>query len=422
MGTHFDLDQQLQAYGELAVKVGLNIQPGQRLLIVGPLATGGASLEAAPLVRHVAASAYRAGARLVETVWGDEGLLLTRLAHAPRDSFGEFSSWFPKALVEHVELGHAVLSIYASDPDLLKDQTPDLVTAIQQATATSVRPFRELISRNYTNWAVVAAAAGKWAAKVFPDRPPDQQVDALWRAIARFCRLDQPDPVAAWEAHLEALAVRTAHLNRKQYSALKYAGPGTDLTVGLPAGHLWVSGRTASRAGIPFTANLPTEEVFTMPHRDRVDGSVRSSKPLSYGGTLIDGFSLRFSEGRVVSLTAERGEAVLRQLVDTDAGSARLGEIALVPHSSPISQSGVLFYNPLFDENAASHVALGSAYKFTLSGGDAMGDEEFEHAGGNRSATHVDFMIGSGELDVDGVLDNGCTEPLMRRGEWAPSA
>jgi aminopeptidase len=208
-------------------------------------------------------------------------------------------------------------------------------------------------------------------------------------------------------------------LNRKQYTALKYKGPGTDLTIGLPAGHVWVSGRTASLAGIPFTANLPTEEVFTMPHKDRVEGVVRSTKPLSYGGTLIDQFSLRFAEGRIVEVKAEQGESVLRQLVATDAGSARLGEIALVPHSSPISQSGVLFYNTLFDENAACHVALGTAYKFTMRGGDVMSDEEFEQAGGNSSATHVDFMIGSGDLNIDGVLPDNSTEPLMRSGEWS---
>ena len=196
-------------------------------------------------------------------------------------------------------------------------------------------------------------------------------------------------------------------------------GPDTDLTLGLPNGHLWVSGRSASRAGIPFTANLPTEEVFSIAHKDRVDGWVRASKPLSYGGILIDGFSLRFAEGKVVEMKADRGEAVLKRLLDTDEGARRLGEVALVPHSSPIAQSGLLFFNTLFDENAASHVALGNAYKFTLQGTEAMNDDEFEKAGGNRSSIHVDFMIGSGELDVDGVLTGGKREPLMRKGEWA---
>lgn len=412
------LDRRLQIYGELAVRVGLNLQPGQRLLIVGPLANGGTSLDAAPLIRHIAASAYQAGARLVETIWGDEGLQLARFRHAPRDSFSEFSTWLSKALVEHVEGGHAVLSVYANDPGLLKDQPPELVGALDQAASRSVRPFREHISRNQTNWAVIAGAGSAWAARVFPSLPAEQQVSRLWDVIAQLCRLDRPDPVSAWQTHLEALAVRSAYLNGKQYTALRYTGPGTELAIGLPAGHVWVSGQSASRSGIVFTANLPTEEVFTIADKDRVDGIVRSSKPLSYGGTLIEGFSLRFEHGRVVGLTAERGEAVLQQLVDTDAGAGRLGEIALVPHSSPISQSGLLFYNTLFDENAASHVALGAAYKFTLRGGDAMSDEEFERAGGNRSAVHVDFMIGSAELDVDGVLTGGTVEALMRQGEW----
>jgi len=415
---HTEFSDRLRAYAELTVKVGLNLQPQQRLLIIGPVANGGCSLEAAPLVRHITAAAYDAGARLVETLWGDEALLGARLQHAPRDSFGEFSAWMPDALVRHVEAGHAVLSIYANDPDQLKGYPPELVASVQQATARAVRPFREHISRNQTNWGVVAAAAVAWAARVFPHLPPAEQMTALWGAIERLCRLDRPDPIAAWETHLAALAARTDQLNAKLYTALRYTGPGTALTIGLPDGHVWVGGRSTSASGIRFAPNLPTEEVFTMPHRDRVDGTVRSTKPLSYGGTLIEGFSLTFAEGRVVDVTAEKNADVLRRLVKMDGGAARLGELALVPHNSPVAQSGVLFYNTLFDENAASHVALGAAYKFTLRGGEAMDDEEFERAGGNRSATHVDFMIGSEELDVDGVRADGSVEPVMRRGDW----
>jgi aminopeptidase len=254
---------------------------------------------------------------------------------------------------------------------------------------------------------------------VFPALPPPQQLSRLWETIVRLCRLDAPDPLAEWQAHIASLAARADDLNRKQYAALRYTGPGTALTIGLPKGHVWISARSESRNGIAFTANIPTEEVFTLPHKDRVDGVVRSTKPLSYGGQLIENFSLEFANGRAVNVTAERGDAVLRQLVETDAGAARLGEIALVPHNSPISQSGLLFYNTLFDENAASHVALGSAYKFTMAGGEGMDDALFESAGGNRSATHVDFMIGSSELDVDGITADGRSEPLMRGGEWA---
>jgi aminopeptidase len=412
-------DRRLQTYAELAIKIGLNLRPGQRLLIIGPLANGGASLDAAPLVRQLVTSAYKAGSPYVETLWGDEPSMLLRFAHAPRQTFGEYSSWLPDVLLKHVESGHATLSVYANDPDLLKNEPTDLVGAVQQAVSRSVVPFRERISRNQTNWAVIAAAAPGWAARVFPDLPPDQQVARLWDEIAKMCRLDQPDPLAAWEAHLQTLAARRDYLNSRQYRALKYTGPGTDLMLGLPEGHVWVSGRTESQNGIPFTANLPTEEVFTMAHKDRVDGLVRSTKPLSYAGTLIENFSVKFSGGRVVDYEAERGKAVLKQLVETDEGAARLGEVALVPHSSPVSQSGLLFYNTLFDENAASHVALGSAYRFTLHGGESMSDDAFAQAGGNRSATHVDFMIGSGDLDVDGVRADGSTEPLMRRGEWA---
>ena len=245
-----------------------------------------------------------------------------------------------------------------------------------------------------------------------------ERVPRLWAAIARLCRLDRPDPIAAWEQHLSDLAARTALLNAKQYSALRYRGPGTALTIGLPPGHVWMGGRSANAAGILFAPNLPTEEVFTMPHKDRVDGVVRSTKPLSYGGTLIENFSLRFEGGRVVEATAERNQAVLKRMIEMDAGAARLGEVALVPHSSPVAQTGRLFYNTLFDENAASHVALGAAYKFTYDGGETMTDEEFEAAGGNRSATHVDFMIGSADLDIDGGCPDGTFEPVMRNGEW----
>jgi aminopeptidase len=266
---------------------------------------------------------------------------------------------------------------------------------------------------------VVAAASQRWAAKVFPGIAPEQQVNRLWETINRLCRLDTADPIAEWQSHIAALAARADFLNRKQYTALRYSGPGTSLLIGLPAGHIWISARSESRNGIAFTANIPTEEVFTMPHRERVDGVVRSTKPLSYGGQLIEDFTLRFEKGRVIDVQAARGEAAMRQLLETDAGSSRLGELALVPHSSPISQAGLLFYNTLFDENAASHIALGSAYKFTLAGGEDMSDEDFERAGGNRSATHVDFMIGSPALDIDAVTAGGAVEPLVRRGEWA---
>jgi aminopeptidase len=413
-----DFERRLETYAELAVKIALNVQPGQRLLMIGPLANGGISLEAAPLVRKITACAYEAGATLVEAIYGDEAMQLSRFKRAGRHTFGEYSGWLPQALVQHVEGGHAVLSIYANDPDLLAGELPELVSTVQEATGRAVRPFREHISRNQTNWAVIAASNPAWAARVFPGLPAPEATTRLWSEIGRLCRLDTPDPMAAWEAHLLNLERRAAFLNQRHYTALNYTGPGTDLALGLPDRHLWVSGRSVSRAGIAFTANLPTEEVFSIPDKDRVNGWVRSSKPLSYGGTVIDGFSLRFSQGEVVEVKADKGEAMLKRLLETDSGARRLGEVALVPHSSPISQSGLLFFNTLFDENAASHVALGNGYAFTLKGAEFMSQEELAAAGCNRSAVHVDFMIGSGDLDVDGVLSNGSIEPLMRGGEW----
>lgn len=407
-----DFQANLQKYAELSVKIGANVQPGQRLLIR-------AALDAAPLVRLIAASAYQAGARLVEVLWGDEQLELIRFQHAPRDSFGETSKWEASALLDYAQQGDALISIAGDNPDLLNEQDPELIAISKKAVGMALAPFYDLLMRSGFNWLVISSPVASWAAKVFPDTAAEQQIPRLWETIFKVCRLDQANPIAAWEQHITQLTARSDYLTRKQYAALKYTAPGTDLTIGLPSGHVWKSARDASASGISFVPNMPTEEVFTMPHKDRVSGVVSSSKPLNYGGTLIEDFRLTFAEGRVVDIAAGSGEAVLRKLVETDEGAARLGEVALVPHSSPIAQSGLLFFNTLFDENAASHIALGRAYQFTLEGGTAMSEEEFARAGGNNSLTHVDFMIGSGQMDIDGLTEDGTAEPVMRGGEWA---
>lgn len=408
----YDFNELLERYAELVVKVGLNLRAGQRLLIRAPI-------EAAPLVRLISASAYRAGARLVDVLWDDEQLSLIRFQHAPRDSFEEFPTWAAELAFDYAKHGDATMTVYASDPDLLKDQDPQLIATVEKVASTHYQPYIGQLVQNAMNWLVVSAPIASWAAKVFPGLPEQQQIEQLWRAIFDLCRLDQPDPVAAWNAHLDQLTARGEYLNRKRYVALKYRAPGTDLTIGLPRDHYWKGARATSTSGIVFTPNLPTEEIFTLPHWAQANGVVTASKPLNHGGTLIENFQLTFADGRVVDAKAERGETILRDLLATDAGASRLGEVALVPHSSPIAQSGRLFYNTLFDENAASHIALGQAYKFTLRGGEAMGDDQFEEAGGNHSLIHVDFMIGSDQMDIDGLTEDGQAEPIMRAGEWA---
>ena len=406
-----DFTRSLATYADLIVKVGLNLQPGQRLIIRAPL-------EAAPLVRLVAAAAYDHGAPLVDAIYTDPQLILTRFRHAPAGSFEEVSHWWVAAGLEYVENGHALLSIGGTDPDLLKDVDQAAIAANRRAEGRAGAPLSRLISADAINWCVVAYATPAWAARVFPDLSPEEQQNRLWDAIFHSVRLDTPDPIAAWQAHSAELIARSTLLNEKQYDALHFTGPGTDLTIGLPFNHHWIGGAAPTALGFSNIANIPTEEVFTAPHRGRVDGTVRATMPLSLSGKLVKEFSVTFAGGRAVDVRAETGEALLRSLIETDEGAARLGEVALVPASSPISRSGVLFYNTLFDENAASHIALGRAYQNCIDGCEGLDEVEFAALGGNSSHVHVDFMIGSAEVDVDGIDGDGNAEPLMRAGEW----
>jgi aminopeptidase len=405
-------EQMLKNYADLMIHTGLNVRAGQKVLIRAPI-------QAAPVVQMAAASAYQAGARLVDVVYSDEQVTLARFQHAPRDSFEEFPAWQTNLLEEYSANGDAILNIYAEDPDLLKGQDQELISTALKTASKHRQGYSVYIQRNATNWLVVSVPIPSWAAKVFPDLPADQQVPRLWDAIFEVCRLKQEDPISAWAAHVNRLQKRTAYMNEKRYTELHYTGPGTDLRLGLPEGHLWKSGRNPAENGIEFIANLPTEEIFTLPHRERAEGHIAASRPLNYGGTLIEDFSLTFENGKVVRVSARQGEALLQKMVETDEHAGRLGEVALLPHSSPISQSGILFYNTLFDENASSHLALGAAYQFTLQGGGQLSKEEFVARGGNHSLIHVDFMVGSAEMDIDATTPDGEVEPLMRSGEWA---
>ena len=413
-------EQNLEKYAEVVVKIGLNIQPGQRLIIGAPfLGIDGTPLEAYPLVREIVKKAYQAGARYVALNWDDEELHRIRLQHASIESMDESAKWKTDVAIEYVENGDAILVVYSQNPDLMSGLELEKIQAKQQAEARNFQRLFSKMAAGVSAWNVIGASIESWAMKVFPNVERDQAIAQLWETIFEVCHIKQDDPVAGWKDHIAQLAKRSGYLNDKRYTALKYTAPGTDLRVGLPDGHIWQSGALKAQNGVSFVANIPTEEVFTLAHKDQVDGTVTATKPLSYGGSLIENFSLTFAEGRVVNATAESGQSALDNLLNTDEASRSLGEAALVPHSSPISRSNLLFYNILFDENASNHLALGNAYRFNMEGGDKMTADEFASAGGNESMTHADFMIGSGEMDVDGVRADGTVEPVMRNGEWA---
>jgi len=407
----------LSRYAEAIIKVGLNLRQGQRLIINNSIVRG-VPPAGRTLALAVTKAAYQAGARYVEVIWGDEEMNRLRLQHAPDDSFGEYPKFHVSAIMDMVKNGDALLTISANDPDVYNGLDAARVAALQKAHLENWKDISAHISRNSINWCVVAAASPAWAAKMFPGLNSEEAMAKLWQAIFETTRATEPDPVAAWSEHIKKLRKRADYLQAKKYSALHYRSPNTDLTLGLPPGHKWISAQSLAENGVVFTANMPTEEVFTLPDRFRADGTVTATFPLSHAGSLIEDFSVTFENGRIVKVHAKRNEALLQKLVDTDEGSTRLGEVALVPASSPIAKRGHLFYNTLFDENASCHIAIGRAYRFTLIGGEELTDEEFISAGGNVSLNHVDFMIGSPELDIDGLKEDGTREPVMKQGEW----
>ena len=403
---------QLAKFADVIIKIGLNIQPEQRLVI-------DARLESVPVVWALTRSAYASGARYVVVMWRDHELERIRIQHAPAEFMSEYSTWHFKGQADYLDNGDALLNVFVPATDNFNGLDTDKVRAFYRTQSSEYDQVRTRVFRNLAPRCTVGGVGSQWAQQVFPDVTPDEAVNKLWQAIFFACRVHEPDPVAAWQAHIVDLRRRYEYLNAKQYDSLHYTAPGTDLTVGLAKNHVWVGGSGVSQNGIEFVQNMPTEEIYTMPHRDRVDGVVTATKPMLYGSSLVDNFSLRFENGVVVQAEAKAGQDALNNLLETDAASRCLGEVALVPHSSPISQSGVLFYNTLFDENASNHLALGNAYRFTLRDGESMSDEEFAAAGGNSSQSHSDFMIGSEEMNVDGILADGTREPVMRSGEWA---
>lgn len=412
--TGFDeltLDEKLDRLAEVAVKVGLGLKAGQELIMSAPM-------DALPLARKITEQAYKAGALLVTTLYGDDPSVLARFQYAQDASFDYAPAWLQDGIANGFRSGAARLAIAGANPALLSKQDPVKVARANVAASKAGKPAMELITRHEINWTIVAAATPEWAKLVFPNESEEIAVAKLWDAIFAASRVNADDPVEEWKQHGERLKKRVDMLNTKRFSVLHFKGPGTDLKVGLADDHLWAGGGTTAGNGVYCQPNIPTEECFTTPHKDRVDGVVKATKPLSHQGTLIENIAVRFEGGKIVEATATAGEDVLNRLISTDDGARRLGEVALVPHNSPIAQSGILFWNTLFDENAASHIALGQAYSTCIIGGEKMDSAQLASLGANESLIHVDWMIGSAEMDVDGINADGTAEPLMRKGAW----
>src|SRR5256886_6115405 len=402
----------LDRLAEVAIKVGLRLQPGQDLVVTAPWV-------ALPLVRRIAEHAYKAGAGIVTPFLSDEEITLARYRHGRNESFDHAAGWLYEEMSKACAANTARLAIVGDNPMLLSGEDPAKVARASKANSIAYQPALERIVNFDINWNIIAYPSPSWAKVVFPGDEEDVAVAKLADAIFAASRVDKDDAVAAWQKHNATLRSRTEWLNGQRFSALHYTGPGTDLTVGLADGHEWVGGASTAKNGVTCNANIPTEEVFTTPHARRVSGHVISTKPLSYQGSLIDGIAVKFEEGCIVAAKASRGEEVLNKVLDTDEGARRLGEVALVPHSSPISKSGLLFFNTLFDENAACHIALGQCYSKCFIDGAKLTPEQIAAQGGNKSLIHIDWMIGSDQTDIDGIHADGRRVPVFRKGEWA---
>ena len=397
---------------KLAVHTGLGLQPGQDLLLTAPI-------EALPLVRRVAIHAYAAGAGLVTPLFSDNEVTLARYNYANDDSFDKAAHWLYKGMGEAFDNNTARMAIVGDDPMLLANQNANKIGRANKANSIAYKPARERITQFDVNWNLIAWPGLAWAKLMFPDLSENEAQLKLADAIFKASRVISTDPVAEWKLHNEELRKKCNWLNGKKFSSLHFVGPDTDLTVGLADEHEWMGGSTIAQNGITCNPNIPSEEVFTTPHAFKVEGWVSSTKPLSHQGTLIDKIQVRFKNGKIVDAKAKKGQEVLLKILDSDDGARRLGEVALVPHSSPISQSGLLFYNTLFDENAACHIALGQCYSKCFKGDENLSKDEISKLGGNSSMIHIDWMIGSKNIDIDGIQFDGSRVAVFRKGEWA---
>nr|WP_302597007.1 aminopeptidase [uncultured Cellulosilyticum sp.] len=405
-------EENLRKYAKLVVEVGVNIQKDQLLLIRTPL-------EGACFAREMVKCAYEAGAKRVFVDYSDEEITKLTYMHATEETLSEYPTWMAQEMNELAEGNAAFITISAGNPDLLKDVPTSKISAMQKSSGKALETFRKYIGNSDVCWCVVSMPTPAWSQKVFPDKSKEEAESLLWDRIFAATRIYEEDPVAAWKAHTDFLADKCAYLNNKKIKTLHYTAPGTDLTVELAKNHIWQGGGEDSTKGTYFVANMPTEEVFTMPYKYGVNGVLASTKPLVYGGNMIDEFTLTFKDGKIVDCKAKVGEEMLKELIATDEGSHYLGEVAIVPHSSPVSATNTVFFNTLFDENASCHFAIGSAYTTNIVGGAQMSKEELEKAGANTSITHNDFMVGSNKLTIEATTESGETFTVLKEGEWA---
>lgn len=400
-------------YVDLALNIGINLQKEQILVIMSPV-------ETAPFTRLLVEKAYELGASEVIVHWSDDFCKKMTFTYGKKEIFEEMPAWQVDSLMYYANKGAAFLSIAANDPELLAGIDSEKIGAYQKTRGQALKPYYDKIMVNELQWNIISVPTLAWAKKVFPDVNDDEAIDLLWNAILKSTKADTENPIETWKNHLSILKEKMDYLNNKQFEKVVITNSlGTNLTVKLPKNHIWASGKDVTQSGIEFVANIPTEEVFSMPHKYGVDGIVYASKPLNYGGTLIEDFSITFKDGKIIDFSAKSGYEALENLVSIDEGAKYLGEIALVPFDSPISNLGILFYNTLFDENASCHLAIGQAYSSCIQNGDKLSSEEMEKVGMNDSLTHVDFMFGTSDLSIVGYEENGNCENIFINGNWA---
>lgn len=403
----------LEKYAKLLVKTGINVQPGHTIQVT-------IAVDQAPLARLLVKEAYALGAAEVLVNWTDDTVNRERYLHVPVERLESVPDYRVAEMNYLLDKKASRLVIRSEDPDALSGVDAETLSRATRALSKALQPMRLASQANKISWTLAAAASPAWATKVFPNAASEEEaVDLLWDQIFKTCRVYEEDPIQAWVEHEARLDEKAAILNKEQFVKLHYTAPGTDLTLGMPHNHIWESAGSINAQGEHFVANMPTEEVFSAPDFRVADGYVTSTKPLSYNGNLIEGIKVTFEGGKIVDISAEKGDEVMKKLVFDNAGAQGLGEVALVPDKSPISQSNITFYTTLFDENASNHLAIGAAYAFNVEGGTEMSQEELKAAGLNRSDVHVDFMIGSNQMDVDGIRADGTVVPIFRNGDWA---